>query len=151
MGVVLFGFCFFPCRTFLVRLEVIGAERFLYLPSIGYCIALGLLLRRFGEAKDRAINRVIGSVCLCGRLVCGIRHAHLSARSQVWQTEDSFWKRTVQDAPRSPRSWNGMGSVLMSQKKYDEAIEDLNKALGLNPMLLDADYNMATCFFLKGD
>ena len=39
----------------------------------------------------------------------------------------------------------------MNEKKYDEAIDAFNKALSLNPMLLDADYNMATSFFLKGD
>lgn len=46
----LYGALFFllllPVLNIFPRLEVIGAERFLYLPSVGYCLAMGYLFEK---------------------------------------------------------------------------------------------------------
>jgi len=145
--VIIFFGLLFPVSNLLMRLEVIGAERFVYLPSLGYCMGVGLLLEKTMRSK---ILKSSGEILVLASLILWYGWRTYD-RNKAWQTEESFWSTTVQDAPRSPRSWNGVGYVLMTQKKYDEAIQDFNKALQLNPMLLDADYNMATCFFLEGD
>jgi tetratricopeptide (TPR) repeat protein len=70
-------------------------------------------------------------------------------RNNAWRTDESFWRKTIQDAPESPRAWNGMGSILLSEKKYDGAIHFFRKALALNSLLVDARHNIATCYLLQ--
>jgi hypothetical protein len=147
LGVLIFFGLLFPVSNLWVRLEVIGAERFLYLPSLGYCFGLGLLAEK--ASRSRAWVRAAGIFFLVS-LALGYGWNTVQ-RNKVWQSEAAFWETTARDAPGSPRAWNGLGGVRMGQKIYPEALEDFNRALALNPMLLDAHYNMATCFLLKGD
>jgi hypothetical protein len=131
-----------PVLNFLVPLEVIGAERFLYLPSVGYCWGIGLIFEKlFKISKPWAMAASLGMLLWYSE--------RTFERNKAWETEESFWKTTLQDAPQSPRAWNGMGTILMNQKKYDEAIPFFEHALNLNPLLMDALYNMATCYFMK--
>jgi hypothetical protein len=136
-----------PVMNVVARLEVIGAERFLYLPSIGFCLALGLL---FEQVRVGQAPHLLGSYLLLV-VLCLWYGWNTFERNKVWQTEESMWQTTVLDAPNSPRSWNGLGIVLMNQNRYDYALRDFKKALSLNPMVLDAYRNIAECYFYKGD
>ncbi len=133
-----------PVLNLFAPLEVIGAERFLYLPSIGYCLGLGLFFESWmlsPKSRDHAVL-----VLWLALFWYGWRTFE---RNKVWETEESFWTTAVHEAPQSPRAWNGMGFVLMNQKKYEEAIVLFRKSLDLNPLLTDALYNMATVHFLQ--
>src|SRR4029077_14491150 len=104
-----------PTANLLTRLEVIGAERFLYLPSIGYCLGVALLFQKMmPRLKTSAVLAFVGLCLWYGWATF--------QRNKAWQTEESFWKTTLSDAPQSPRAWNGMGNVYLNEKKYDEAI-----------------------------
>jgi tetratricopeptide (TPR) repeat protein len=145
-ALIFFGFLF-PVLNVAARIEVIGAERFLYLPSIGFCMTLGLL---FGDALSAAKNNRAGVSALFAALLLWYGWKTID-RNHVWQTEENFWETTVQDAPQSPRAWNGIGLVRMKQGQFDEAIEDFKKALSLNSFLGDAYINIAECYYFKGN
>src|SRR5207253_253583 len=79
--VLLFFGLLFPVSNLLIHLEVIGAERFLYLPSIGYGIALGLLIESiFWSKKSWAYAALIG---LCLWYGWGAFE-----RNKAWETEE---------------------------------------------------------------
>jgi Flp pilus assembly protein TadD len=143
-AIILLGMLLPVCNLF-VPVEVIGAERFLYFPSIGYCLFLGLGLDAARRSNRRLSAAMIG---LLAALVLWYGWQTFQ-RNKIWRTEAAFWQATLRDAPRSPRAWNGAGLVLMHQGKFDEAIEYFKTALVLNPLLGEASYNMAECHFFK--
>jgi protein O-mannosyl-transferase len=143
-GIILFFVLLFPVSNVLFQLEVIGAERFLYLPSIGFAMALGVLF----EALLRT-RRELGGFFIVSLLAC---YGLLTyTRNSIWKSAESFWSATLSDAPRSPRALNGMGSVLVQRGQVQEAMVMIEQAMILNPLLLDAHENLATCFYLQGD
>ncbi len=144
LGTLVFFIFLVPVANLFVQLEIIGAERFLYLPSIGYALAAALLLSRLYTWNKQ------GGIAACVAL--GLFYATQTyARDGIWRNEKTFWSAAVLDAPNSPRSWNGLGVVEMSEKKYAEAIGHFKKAIELNVRLLDAHYNLALSTLLSGD
>lgn len=134
----------FPMSNLLAPLEVIGADRFLYLPSIGYVIALA-----FGLSLLNTLKRSAGLIC---GVVLALWYGTLTwQRDGIWKTESTFWGVTVHDAPRSPRAWNGLGVTKLDGGQPEEAKDHFVRAMHLNPRLLDAHYNLAICFLLTGD
>lgn len=61
-----------------------------------------------------------------------------------------FQKAMEYDA-KNPRAWCGMGSVYRMRDKYDEAIENYNKAIALKPDYQVCLDNLGLVYALKGD
>lgn len=137
------GFIFFgllmPMSNLILPLEVVGAERFLYLPSIGFCLAAGYF---FGKSKGGWTLAVALSLLWSVQTI---------ARNRTWLTPRHFWETLAKDSPRNPRAWNGFGMVQMQEKRFPEARAMFQKALQLDPFLVDAQYNLAELLFFEGN
>jgi len=152
-SVIAFAFLFFcltlfPVSNLIFRIEVIGAERFLYLPSIGFCIALGLLMtKRFEPSKK---ERGVAGVVMLAALI--LFYAHQTIRRNVlWQNEETFWNVMVIEAPQNPRAWNGLGVAYERTGNFVTAKKYFQKALSIDPSLAWAGFNLAETSFLMGN
>src|SRR5262249_20009989 len=83
-----------PVLNILVRLQIIGADRFLYLPSMMYCLGVGLFVDYAAPFLPRAI--LFGAVALTLWYAWATR-----ARNYIWMNEENFWTATLQDSPNS--------------------------------------------------
>lgn len=144
LGIFLFLALLSPMLNIVFPLEVIGAERFLYLPSVGFVLALG-----WGYSILAERHRALAGVMLFFH--CGYYAALASKRDAVWASESSFWTATTHDAPQSPRAWNGLGVVKMRQGDLPGAITHFEHAISLNPELLDAHLNLAISLWRWGN
>ncbi|HIE04868.1 MAG TPA: tetratricopeptide repeat protein [Candidatus Latescibacteria bacterium] len=118
------------------------AERFLYLPSVGFVI----LLAR-ATSGLRRVSIAWAAICL---VLLPYSWTTLR-RNQIWRDQETLFRSTVRDAPNSARAHYNLGTYLLGRGNYDEAIKFLRKALALRPGFKEAQYNIACAYALKGD
>ena len=127
LGLALFLLTLVPVANVLFPVNVILAERLLYLPSLGLCVAAVALLagaaRRL-PVRASAVLTALVLLALAGRTV---------ARNPAWKDDDALFTRTVADAPRSARAWAKLGEIRAEQGRADEAREHLQRALEIHP------------------
>ncbi|MDA0205538.1 MAG: tetratricopeptide repeat protein [Acidobacteria bacterium] len=102
-GAVLFFIALAPTTSFFPLLDF-AAERRLYLPSIGFFVAI-LAALSFLRLSQRSVLRVGLAAVL---IVYGVATFQ---RSQVWADELALWQDTVEKSPGKSRPWGWLGRV----------------------------------------
>jgi|GEM_PF-594938 len=101
------------------------AERFLYIPSAGFCLLAGYVIIQAGKKLGR-----VKLAYLCGAILC-LSFLLLTLRGQaVWNNELSLWKFAVSKSPREIVPKMNYASSLIAAERVDEAIAQYTEALG---------------------
>lgn len=122
------------------------AERYLYLPSVGFVFLLALLIT---WVKDNRPTWVL-ALTVTLLLVIGIYSISTVSRNAVWRDSLSLWTDVIKKSPDSAIANQNLGYALYSQGRIDEAIEQYKISLGLNPRLIDAHHNLGVAYAIKG-
>lgn len=156
------------------------AERYLYLPSIGFVILVAMLLRRVSTVKQASIATTLAIVAT----TAAYSTATIS-RNRVWRDAYTLFSDTVTKNPDTPippydlavalfnqghideamaqyrilvrvkpddgRYQSALGSALLGKGKLDEAIEHLKIALSLTPDSLESHNDLGIALRRKGD
>lgn len=130
---ILWFFLTLALESFVLRLDLAYEHR-LYLPSVGFVLALCSGLGRFWERLE-AEGREAGARLLVGALltVMLIFSFWTFQRNQVWKDEVSLWSDAVQKAPRSTRAHNNLGNAYSHAGEWDLAAREFKAALDLEP------------------
>lgn len=96
-----------PSSTLIVLADVIFEHRF-YLPLLGGALILPVVLERL----LRLGPPTPGSYVILGvALVLGVVGASMvSARNEVWKTDQTLWEDATQKSPNKPRGWVNLGN-----------------------------------------
>lgn len=123
---------FFSLWFFITLLPVLGiipignimAERYLYLPIIGFCIAASSIVSNYMHNKRKGIiiSIVIGTI-LCSMQIGVIQ------RNGVWRNDTALWLSTLEREPRSARACSNLGNAYFHDKRYEEAVKMYKRAL----------------------
>ena len=118
-------------------------DRYLYLPSIGFCIlaAMGLeaLSARFAERR-RAVFATAS--LLAGALMLGLTfHQNFS-----WQSELALTSNALEVAPRWPFLHNKIGAYYAEQRQWAPAEQAYLKTLEIDPEYYDAYSNLGDIY-----
>lgn len=127
---------FFPIGT-------IKAERLLYLPSVGWCIALAWLAAR---AASRNRRLVIAAACA----VLAVYSARTWVRSAEWRDDATLYRATALSAPNSAKAQYNFGTVLLEQGELDEAVLQFRRALQIDPTYHQAAFGIGKAYERKG-
>lgn len=127
--VVLFGGLFFflallPVSN-IIPIKILIAERFLYLPSLGFCVVLAVVVDKISPSPY--ITRILGGIIVSMLMLLTIQRNH------VWLDEFSLWSDTLIKVPDNPRAHYAMGSVYDSKGLLDKAIMEYKEALRYSP------------------
>ncbi|HVA66519.1 MAG TPA: glycosyltransferase family 39 protein [Elusimicrobiota bacterium] len=146
LGFWLLAPCLFllPTSNLILPLDTLGAERFLYWPTIGLAAGWGFLYWKTKKIAPRLSHA--GLICLCA-----VYALLLSERNRVWGSPLSFDRAAVACNPVSAPAWDGLGSDLTSEGQSAQGAADLERASSLNPNLADPYYNMARLEFSRGE
>ena len=129
--IVFFFIAFFfvalsPASNLLLLIGSIMAERFLYLPSVGFaaCVVWALLAIRQRRAYRQAANIAAGVILIAFA-------ARIYNRNLDWLDQRRFWRSAVDAAPGSYKARIGATSnmLLATQKDWDRSIVDVSTAL----------------------
>ncbi|HEY2386115.1 MAG TPA: tetratricopeptide repeat protein [Candidatus Binatia bacterium] len=117
----------------------IMAERLVYLPSAGFCLALAAGFTRVAGGTRRAPaagaldGLTTARVALPLVVVLVLYGARTVARNRVWHDRLGFFTTMVQEAPRSARSQRELGSVLADLGRFEEARAAFTRSLAIRP------------------
>jgi hypothetical protein len=148
-----------PTANLVILIGTIMAERFLYLPAIGFagCLACTgwAVYRRFRMRWPAA--RIAAQVALA--VVCLGLGGRTFARNADWFDEQSLWLNAAQSTPNSYKTLKNAASVLAAPPAIalDRAIADIERSLAIVERLPDeqnvtAAYATAGfCYRAKGD
>ncbi|RMG44194.1 MAG: hypothetical protein D6718_10510 [Acidobacteria bacterium] len=105
------------------------AERYLYLPSAGLCLAAGLLLGRLSQRLERAGN--LPALALPAAVVAALllpSARQTVRRAEVWQNNLAFWTDAVRKAPDEGLPHLHLGIEYNDRGEKEKAIEEYRKA-----------------------
>jgi tetratricopeptide (TPR) repeat protein len=158
-----------PVSNLFVLIGSTMAERFLYIPSIGFCLAIAWLL---GKLADQAVAPGPGlRAVLAGRalpmgivvIITAPFGAKAIARNGDWANNYSLFSADVQHAPRSARTHLNLAVVLIhdslaiapnsaeKQGIASRARAQLEQARNILPDYHDVDKELAYLFFYTNE
>jgi Flp pilus assembly protein TadD len=154
-GVALFA-CLWIAITLLPSLAIVWkipevpmAERYLYLPSVGFCLLVALGLKRAHAAGSDARLRVAGFAVL---IAAGL--AVTIVRNPVWHDDLALWTDTVGKTRVSGMAWRSLGTAYLRVGQTESARDAFRRALTLhNPPrgLQVVHNNLGTIAMREGD
>jgi protein O-mannosyl-transferase len=148
-----------PSSNVFVLIGSIMAERFLYLPAIGFAgclVCAALAVYRHAPAAWRS-SRIVMPATLA--LACTALGDRTYVRNFDWHDERSLWSSAIQASPASYKTHDDMAIVLLSQPQPDVAgaTRELEKSLAILDPLPDSEslpsvYATAGfCYRTRGD
>jgi len=127
------------------------AERYLYLPLIGFCLVVPVII--YGLAgrlitKPPRANMVSMILIL---VIISFYSTATIARNSDWQNNFSLWSKTVQTSPNSLVARGGFGRAYQERGMLDEAREQFEIAIKLYPSHHKSYYNLGLIYHQQGD
>jgi len=89
------------------------AERFLYLPSIAWCLLVGVLYVTAREKREYAKPAAIILILLV--LMYSFR---TQLRNEDWKTDIELWKAELKMNPKNPNVYYGLGTAYATARTY---------------------------------
>ena len=130
----------------LVRVgTVVMADRFVYLPQIGLCMALAW-------AADRATKRSPGlrrALTVASLLVVVVLSACARRQASYWKDSVTLWTRSLACTTGTWIAHNNLGIALDLSGRHREAIEHFRKGVQIRPWFAQAHANLGVA--LDGD
>ena len=140
-GIILGPFLGFHVVSYMQYAWVM--DHFLYIPLIGLIALFVAGLEDFNTKAPQALR--VGSLGLTGIAIAGMAWGTHSYAGWFVNNE-TLWSRTL---ARDPQSWLAcinLGSNLIDQKRYDEAVVKLDQAIALSPNEWDGYYNLGFAY-----
>ncbi|MCF6367021.1 MAG: tetratricopeptide repeat protein [Bacteroidales bacterium] len=163
--ILVFGIAFFVANILLLLQFIpvgsaVHADRYAYIPSIGFFILVSALLIRHIKNKPKHKNIIFG---LTGMYII-LLTALSFMRSDIWQNSETLWTDTIKKSPNSVIAWNNLGSLkdrqavkAFEELRYNdvkklrrEAIEHFSEAIKGKPDYRNAFYNRGVSKFELG-
>ncbi len=98
-----------PVLNFYAVGRNVFAERYLYLPSVGFCFLIVLLAARVGRLLPVRFRSSAGAVVLAAVLL--LFTAQTLARNHVWKDDSTLFTRTLESSPDAPFVQNMVAAV----------------------------------------
>ena len=129
-----------PSANLLVVIGSIRADRFLYLPLVGFAGALAIVAWGDGSARRRRIVSALGAVVVA---LCAARSV---ARNADWKDDLTLWQATVATSPRNAKAHRALGGALAERGApgdREQAIREVETAIAIRPDYLHAWIDLA--------
>ncbi len=139
----------------IMPLPFLAWDRRMYLSLAALATLLVLLFFHLGLSLSRAFPRArpflhISGLVLALGCAAALTWATVS-RNADYQSEVRLWADTVAKRPHNVRARIGLGTALLNEKKFDEAVLHLNIALAHNPGNVLARMNLGIALVRIGD
>lgn len=122
-------------------------DRYLYLPSIGFCLLVALALERVVArfASDNVKVFRAATVLLAAALL-----VMTVSQNRIWQSESALTNHALEVTPRWPYLHNYIGAYYSLQNRFAEAERAYGAALTINPGYYDSHSNLGDAYQQQG-
>ncbi|QSQ17117.1 tetratricopeptide repeat protein [Myxococcus landrumensis] len=120
------------------------AERYLYLPSAGFCLLAAFAWGTVARLARPAVAWAFGLAVLLGAT------ARTQAQVGTWQSDVTLWVNAVESSPVAVTPLVQLGDALLRAGETEEAILALERARELKPEHLNAANQLARAYVDAG-
>ena len=121
------------------------ADRYTYLTQIGLLAALAWTAADM--FRGRLARRVAIVFGLASVLILTVTAWQ---QTSTWRNNETLWRHAVASTTRNFRAHNYLGITLSGQQRLDEAIEQFEKALAIQPYNTEANGNIGIALVQRG-
>jgi protein O-mannosyl-transferase len=122
------------------------ADRYTYLPQIGIYLAMTWLAAE-AAAKWRLGNRALG--ILMGAIVAVLTVCAWK-QTAYWQNSETLWAHTIECTTDNGVAHSNLGTALAEEGKREEALEQFQIAVQINPGYADFHNNLGNALYQEG-
>jgi protein O-mannosyl-transferase len=126
----------------LLPIGTIKGERLLYLPSVGWCLAVGTL-------AALANRRHAGATAIVIVALVGTFATRTWLRNDDWRSDTTLFTATLASSPNSAKANYNGGVVLQRVGRLDEAAVYYRRALEILPGYASAAFGIGNVYRLK--
>jgi len=139
----------------IIPIGNIMAERYLYIPSVGFCACVGITFLKIYDRFSEN-SRIIPGICFF--LILSFCLVFTIQQNRIWFDKETLWPYIVQNRACSFNAHNNMGTIYFQKGMVDKAIEEYNiafsKASEVNHEFSEphakAHYNLGLAYGKKG-
>ena len=125
-------------------------DRYLYVPSVGFSILLGLGLSHIGRGS-RQLAGMPSTQVLLALVLAGMMAAVTFTQSKVWANNVALFTRAMERAPNNRMAYHELGASLLDSGRYQEAIKLLQESLRQDPNDFADNNNLGQAYLNLGD
>jgi len=125
--------------------QTVAAERYAYIPSVGFCLMFGALVASLPVTVLG--NRAFRAAGLAMIFFLGTWGA---VHSGPWKNEVALFRYIVHTNPGYPNGYLNLGVALSREGRNEEAMKAYDKARELVPGWVDAAFNRGNLFYRMG-
>lgn len=107
---------------------IVVADRYMYLPSLGFCLLMGYVITIFAERTKFKNAAFAGAALIVTVLAVATFH-----QCKVWKNGFTLWDHAIKNSAANHLSYNNRGTMYLKEKKWDLALADFSKSIELNP------------------
>ncbi len=149
---VIFAFLFFLFNVLLVLQFVptgsaIAADRYMYIPSIGFFYLAGEFYSWLYRRKSGRVKAVLSAALIS---IAVLLSCLTWLRCGVWRDSETLWGDVLKKYPESPIGRINLGSVFLRQGRLEEAVLHFNRALKARPDSAQIHYNLGCALDRQG-
>lgn len=126
----------------------IAHDRYLYLPSVAFCVLVAVALTRWaassGESQVRAAAAATIGVCVA---LAGLN----VAQQGYWASDAALYAHGFSSAPTNNNVANNYARLLTDRGQYRQAIPLYEQVLAREPKLATAHYNLGYTYYRLGE
>ncbi|MBN4081752.1 tetratricopeptide repeat protein [bacterium AH-315-C07] len=156
-GILFFFLSISLVANIVIPMAAIMAERFLFIPSLGFCICLGLLIAKICKIPWKSNSSSIPNKSVFGimALVLIAYSYQTFSRSLDWKDTMTLFSKDVTTATDNARVHFNLGreyAILAPKDKvnsetvYKKAIDELNKSLAIDAKFYDARFLLGVVY-----
>jgi tetratricopeptide (TPR) repeat protein len=108
------------------------ADRYTYIPSIGFTIAIVWLV------ADLLRNRAAMEIGIATAIVVVILATTTFVQAGTWRDTLVLFEHAVTVTPQNPQAINALGREYLFRNEYDSAQAEFNRAIAVDPQYADA-------------
>jgi tetratricopeptide (TPR) repeat protein len=147
LGAFLFFVLLLPVSN-IVPIKAVVAERFIYIPSLGFSVVCAAWLR---VAESFNHSRMIKALTAAAISVVVFVYSTLTiARNMDWRSNLTLFISAVEKAPENPRAHVLLAKEYFVSGHYDDSLRECLTALKLNPGLAEAHTVLGSIYLRQG-
>ena len=133
-----------PTSSVIPVVTEVASEQRMYLP-LAALVGLAVV---GGASLVRRTPRAVGPIAIAALIV--MLGSLTYARNGDYVSEERLYEQTLAAAPANARAHNNLATVLMPQRRLDEAESHLRDAVRLKPMYAEAQANLGVALAMQG-
>lgn len=132
----------------LVPISTLVADRYLFMPSIAYCLLLGFMFQKIFDRRRRRGFAVLLILFLALPVAfTAITHQ----RNLIWKDNYSLWGSVVKQNPENVMGHMAFGNVAAEAQDWELAIKEFQRALWLNSDLKEVHSWLGNVYLRQKD